>query len=106
LPKIFHHLEYQRNFTEKMIKENTESHREAKTMTKPEFETMGEMVSTLPINKQVFVFIGLALVITALLGDIGHIFAAVLGMTMIFSAMLKLRIFEKLLEKLPWNSKK
>ncbi len=89
-----------------MTKENTGSSDKPKEMTKPEFETMSEMVRTLPINKQAFVFIGVILVITALLGDFGHILAAVLGMTMIFSAMLKLRILERCLEKLPWNSKK
>jgi flagellar biosynthesis component FlhA len=90
-----------------MIKENTNSSGKlTEKMTKPEFETMKELVSTLPINRQVFVFIGLVLVISALLGDFGHVLVAVIGMTMIFSAMLKLQLFEKCLKKCPWNSRK
>ncbi len=90
-----------------MTKENSNSTGKLQEkMTKPEFETMKEVVSTLPINKQVFVFVGLTLVISALLGNLGHVLVVILGMTMIFSAIFQLSLFEKCLKKLPWNSKK
>ncbi len=90
-----------------MSKENTNSSGKlTEKMTRPEFETMKEKVQMLPLNRQVFVFLGITLVITALLGSFGNILAAIIGMTMFFSGMLKLRLFERCLEKCPWNSKK